>query len=254
MSVGKTLQRAVLGMAAGYGKHLQETGAAQAQAARDKVLMDREVALKALDHGYRMKEGDAAGERAIKLAETQGTINRSNTAAEIEGRTAGQIAVLGAEHVKKLELKKLDFDHDRTMEGVRSANRVKEAKANGQIEAELKRLDSDLASGDVKEVFAGGDGMMYARTDAGIKPLNLKAPATKTGSGGSILEVAGATETATAAAPTGDGATGKRAQALADLATRYASATPETAPGLFRNGKKISLAEAKGMIEARFPN
>ena len=52
------------------------------------------------------------------------------------------------------------------------------------------------------------------------------------------------------AAPATDA--GARARAVAELGTIYANATPERYPGLFRNGRKIPLSEAKRMIEDRY--
>lgn len=69
--------------------------------------------------------------------------------------------------------------------------------------------------------------------------------------------MSGARSNSTAAASPAPAArspnSGRRAQAVAQLATVYANATPDRYPGLFRNGQKIPLGEARRQVEARFP-
>lgn len=141
-----------------------------------------------------------------------------------------------------------------------------QAKVAMDLEADLKKagqtVDHWEVTTDGKLVGVSATGQVIARSSNAGSFIPSRGGNADEGddSGGTIAGArarTGGGETPTAAKPTpapkADQNSNERAQALARLGSVYHRATPEEFPGLFRNGKKISMEEAKRLIRERYP-
>ena len=161
---------------------------------------------------------------------------------------------------------------DRSLENLRSRNDITE----GQL-ADARKLAADAklrgetvdhweVTTDGKLVGLSATGKVIAKStspgsfnpsrggrdeDSSDGSSQIRAAQERQGGGGSAKG-----EPAPKAAkpkPRDDNAAAARAKALATLGQVYANATPEEYPGLFRNGVKIPIEEAKRLIYQRYP-
>jgi hypothetical protein len=101
--------------------------------------------------------------------------------------------------------------------------------------------------------------MLVTYKNGSVVRKNVKLRETSRGGGeeegGAIADAQarrGGAAPAKPAAKPNDPNAAARAKAIATLATVYENATPDRYPGLFRNGQKISMEEAKRLIQQRY--
>lgn len=158
---------------------------------------------------------------------------------------------------------------DKTMEKLKHQFNLTElqAKEAAELASDLEKAgkvaDHWEVTSDGRLVGVSSTGQVIARSrNAGsfIPSRGGNADDGDDTSGGTIAGArarTGGGEAPTAAKPTpapkADPNSNERATALARLGNVYHHATPEEYPGLFRNGKKISMEEAKRLIRERYP-
>lgn len=212
------------GALAGIGKGMVAQAELDAQAARDAVLYQREVALRNLQidaqnkladkqHENRKEEIGLTGEENRKTQSAGALVDDWKAARQTDRQTKAQV-----------QLKQVDFKND--------------VKAK-QLAAKLGLIQADfeakLQAGEIVQDAEGGYHLVDRRS-AATKPVGVKGPTKDEGD--SLASLRGSP------AATG-GATAAPSRPDDSFRTRYANATPATAPGLFGpDGKKIPLEEA----------
>jgi hypothetical protein len=103
-----------------------------------------------------------------------------------------------------------------------------------------------------KKAFDAGTGPDPGKAPRGSDFIGMtrEAYSNRTGQPSAAASASGGD--VTPASASGSGAASQQATALAQLGTVYANATPDRYPGLFRNGRKISLADAKQVVLDRY--
>lgn len=226
------LLRVLSGLATGAGNYLVEKGKLDMQAARDDLLLRRELALKDLEHTYRKAEMQEGGK--ITRENTSHAAKEQRVTNKAEGEIRGTLQDDAQSHA--LTLESLQHRNQMTREQQDDFRTFSE---------EAKRAGTYI---DRQEVMA--DGRMVVWTKDGKSKI-IGAPGSFIPAGrGSDSEGGGdsvnqyrpreGVEQKTAAAPTPE---------PKNFAARYREATPETAPRLFRDGKKIPMNEAMRLYQ-----
>lgn len=207
-------------LATGAGTYLTEKAKMDYQAARDALLFNRELALKAISHRDRTEE--------IKLG---GEITRQNTShAAKENRVTDKLqAGLTAETTKEADERRQRYtERNKAIDFKNDVAAKKLAARLGLIEADFV---SKLGKGEIVQDATGNYHLVDTRSGA-AKPVGVKGPL-KSSEGGDSYD--SYRQGGTAAADT---------KPSASFHSRWANATEATAPGLFRNGQKIPVEEA----------
>lgn len=204
----------------------------------------------------------------LKLKRDQELENRSLDAAEVEAKRVADLAAkkellreASEQDIEKAKItsnlkraeREVDYTYDVKLENVRSGLKVKEDAAS-------KRLAAEIDKGQVKSIEAADDGtMLVAYNDGTVVKKNIKLRETRASGGEDDIPTIsaargerGSTPVAKPAAPASTDIPGEKGAALARLGQVYANATPDRYPGLFRNGKKIPIEEAKQLIYQRY--
>lgn len=233
------LQRVLAGLATGAGNYLVEKDKFDRQKARDELLYQRELALKAIEKRDRMEE----------LGE-QGRIQRENTThshKEQRVTNKGEAEVRGA-----LEA----ADDSRDYSNATNLARL-EAALSGANEKDRIRLTKSLESGEIVDTRQDDSGNWIGITKSGkTRALGFRSQLPESadgivtgGAGGDSLDDfrPGGRSTASAAprAPLLE-------QGRAKLRTQYGKATPETHPSFFNGKNKRPLADLEQELESRF--
>lgn len=257
---------------------------------QNQAIARREEALEAMRQRYKTEESMRAAEarRAERSEDRDFEREKMDTGYK---QKAGLLAIGGtiqqqrdqAQHGYKVE------EIKQTQVGAQELARLNSRLDQARTAAEIKLRDQ-LSSGDISNVVRGQDGQYYGVTDKGLVPTGVAAPptdATETG-GGRLTEseqeaaynddrrawreggkkgpepkksdYIGMTRQSykgrgDAAAPAAQPTSTRMSDyqmAVSQLATSYADATPERYPGLFRDGKKIPLEEARRILEQRY--
>lgn len=222
------LLKVIGGAMAGIGKGMVAQAELDAQAARDAVLHQREVALRNLQIDAQNKLADKQhGQRLVETT-AQGNEQRKTNAAsslqrdwENKNQTTRQTAA-------QVQLKAVDFKND-----------VKAQKLAATLGLIQKDFESKLAAGEIVQDAEGGYHLVDKRS-AAVKPVGVKGPTKAAEDDWTQFK----RESTGGGSGNSGGATAPPSKPDAQFTTRYANATPETAPGLFRGDKKIPLEEA----------
>lgn len=229
----------------GLGSYMVEKAKMDAQAARDELLMRRELALKNIEHQYRIAEGDASLVRA-KALDTHQTENQ--TARDlVQGQITGtrEAASDKRKFDQTLTIKSIDFNNEKALLGIKSKYKMSEDQYASFLQ-QGRELALAGATVDHWEVTKGGNlvalnkrGDVLGSSKPGVYNPT-RQPSEPAAGGGDVLSLYG---------PTGGRGGGGQPSASAappktDFISRYKAATPETAPLLFENGKKIDKDRA----------
>lgn len=245
----------------------------------DDAVAQREDAMQRLREAQQIDAEGRAEQRQMRT-EDRADVREEKRDQRDYGQKKG-LLVLGAqiqraenESREAFEMRKTAFlaSEERQTELLRSRLRRAETK-------EELSLRDGLESGKFRGVQVGADGQYYGLTDRGLTPTGVMAAPSAAEIKADDTEAATAYEDArrewirggkAGAAPkrsdfsgaTRRSATGAAAAPRVDdaaftadinrLSREYDIATPETHPGLFRNGQKIPLAEAQAMIKRSY--
>lgn len=180
---------------------LQGVGGAMAQQGMLDAQQRREIALENLRTQNKMSE-HTNQYNLMDRNNSRQTIRETNNATAIAGVQATLTNESNAQNFKNnIKSKEVDFNYKKKLAQF-------ESDLNATKEERLARLKNELASGEVVDVFAGGDGIFYKRTRDGlITSTGIAAPAKETegrgsGGGNSMLDNARANSSGGAAKPT----------------------------------------------------
>lgn len=221
-------RKVLAGIATGAGTYLTEKAKADAQAARDELLHNRERALQAI------KKQDS-----MDVNEQAGRITRENTAftAREQRVTNAQTGQIQAANAAADDTR--DQGHAERMARLNAA-------LTAQNNAASTRLQAQITSGNIIDTVQDADGNWIGITkDGKTKPLGIRSnlpesadgvlPAPKAEGGGSLSDYRPGVGSGQPAA----------AQPIPDnFRTRWMNATADKTPGLFRGQQKIPLEEA----------
>lgn len=221
----------------------------------------RQNALAALKRQEDVEDRDAkiAGAQDIAQIQTQGrkevislTGEENRKTEELKGR-------------QRLEEIKTKGEQDIKVEGVKFSNQkqLDELGANLDIKKDKasQLLKKDIDGGQVDHIDAADDGSMIVTYKNGTvvkKNIKLreKTSSSDDDEGSISAELNGRNQSGGGAAQPAAQPAAKTAakpkwsdQDETVLRTRYANATPENAPRLFRNGKKLPLDEVRRMLQ-----
>lgn len=175
------------------GGALQGLGAGIAAKGQADAEERRQIALENL-RAKNQSEKDARDHSNEKDRLTQqyglmDTNNAKQTARETDAaivkdnvRTKNDITIKGVEHKQKVELTQIDFKNDQAMANLQGAIQRSNTAAS-------QRLAKDLESGEVTQLFEGGDGTYYQmRRDGTITTTGIATPVKETSKSGSVLD------------------------------------------------------------------
>lgn len=213
------------GAMAGLGKGMVEQAKLDWETAQKEIMFRREVALKNLgfqqskvlkdiEQGDALERIDRTGEQQRKT-QSEGTLQEDWKADRQVKRTTAA----------NKELKAVDFQYD-----------VKAKKLAAKLGLIQDDFNAKLQAGEIVQDADGGYHLVDKRS-AKAKPVGVTGPVKSADDGLVLPTRSGSTK------PQGEQRT-QAARPDAAFTTRYANATPEKAPGLFRNGQKVPLEEA----------
>jgi hypothetical protein len=266
------LRKVLAGVGSYLVKEHERQEAFDMQAARDQLLFDRDVALKAVEHGYHVQEQETAlaNSKDLDTTQTANAMVRDKAAAgyKIEADEASDKRDLA----KAVVLKNLDFSSSKALEAVKHKYNLEEGAADDARELQ-KQLKLNGVTVDHWEVTTDGrlaafnknGGRLAQSTKSGTfqtRPGGDTSLSDLLGSGGGGGG-GGAAQERTAAEPTPkaptQGQSKQRAAALAALGTAYAQASQNPGavrskyPALFdANGNLRPQDELIGQVNARY--
>lgn len=288
--IGYALGGALQGLGSGMQKDVQARRDEALQAMRDKTAADaatladqRQSTRDATKHGYDVEDAQAlAGSKLDQLSAAA----RAD-AAKAQVQHVYKLDEIDHENVGKRELATLESNlgtardqasirlRDQLQSGdVSNVVRGKDGQYYGVTDKGLvpTGVNFDPSSGD-KSSDGGGrlteaeqvSALDDARSDwrksgkQGAEPrasdfigMTRETYYQRTGRPSGVAATAAPVGDVTPSSAGGTGAASQQATAMAQLGTVYANATPDRYPGLFRNGRKISLADAKQMVLDRY--
>lgn len=217
------LRNVLAGLLVGVGKGMEEQHKLNVQQAREDLMFRREQALKALETANRREE--------LQLGSKLRREETSHTATEQRVTNAQEGGIRQA-------LQDDDQAFKAQQEDIAHGRRVDLTKLEGDIQQRLIEARDAADDDEPVETVQGASGQYYHVYKGGrSKPLGIKGalPASKQEDDGTFGgRLPSRAAPAAPAAPAAED----------NFAARYQSATPQTAPGLFRDGKKIPMTEA----------
>lgn len=224
------------GLLQGLGKGITNMREERRQDALLKLKREYELA----DQTTAAAAAEAAATRAQK--DRIEILDRGNTA-DIEKAKV-------TSNLKQAE-RAVDYTYDVKLENVRAGLDIKKDAAS-------KRLAAEIDAGQVQGVDTAEDGSMIVTYKGGsVVKKNIKLYVRPVGEGDSDTPTIDGARgerggKPAVAAPVAATAPDEQAVAMARLGSVYSNATPDRYPGLFRNGRKIPMGEAKQMILQRY--
>lgn len=237
----------------------------------------REDALIALRRQYQLEDSAAAEERAIAA---EGRAETRDIASD-ERKAKVQTGLLELAQRYKKEENETNFEYEQRLIRLRAEEDRKGTAQKAGIDRDLethrsrlrrsenkedRELAAEIEGGQVQSIDEAEDGSMvvtYKNGNVVRKAIKLRDKTSRAADDEGDGTIAGARERregkpeAAAKPPKApdQAAENKRQReaALARLGSVYHRATPQEFPGLFRNGKKISMEEAKQRIRERYP-
>lgn len=227
----------------GLGKALEEKGKYDLQKERDAMLERRERALIMLRADLEDKQGQRRHEERLTEISATGKENRSTAI------TQGVIADRKDERASardlsnSITLKGVDLNNNKALETFRLKTGMAKKQFDEMLERETAAIADHRQIGNIEYTDHGmviykKDGTAF--TKPGVKPVGTG----KAASGDDFAALLGE-----------DGGTAPSGQARTaptepvNYGTLYQKATPDTAPGLFQNGRKIPYDQYLKLVQ-----
>lgn len=264
--------RLALGIAKGLSGYYGEQAKTQAEERRADILLQREKALATFQSDLRRGEAAVVGEETRKTYRDKVSTDVAGEVALLPHKTKAELTVVGAKAGADAAQEQLQQTNRERLAVLTSSLDMNEARQKAALDLanELTVAGKKAAKWEVTN-----DGAMVAFNERGEvigkTPKNVFVPPSRgddddllgsgSGRGGRpILTPKPSGISPTAKPGAGANQIGRLSpmpgsqleQALADLGQFYPNATPERFPQLFRNGKKIPIAEAERIVRARF--
>jgi len=263
---GKSLLGAITGAAEGYGDYLQMEGKQRMVQEQEERQSQRAIALEQFRANIQGERDERQNQNRRGEIVLSGLVNRENNQIELQGRASAAAAddarglavwkeknkIENAQRLKELTIQlgndKAKIAYEKEMSARFAADKDGFSKVGEEIDADTgeKVLFFADKQGNTKTYGTG----IVAKEKAAYDPLGLGGDTTadKPADKPKKAPAAGWRNQPAAAAGAGAGTRSKVDIGIDQLLTSYGGATPERYPGLFRNGKKIPIEEAKAMI------